>query len=95
MTNKQIDELTCRRLQESPGEATDPIFLRECIMNPNVPKNESEWWAKAHVETLEAVIKKYAGHITFPPQAACQIGERINGGISPCTCGYTAATKDK
>ena len=95
MTNKQLDELTRRRLQESPDEATDPIYLRECIMNPDVPKNESEWWAKSQIEKLEAVIKKYAGHITYPPQSACRIGERLEGGISPCTCLFSDEMKDK
>ena len=48
---------------------------------------------KRRVAKLEAVIKKYAGHITFPPHLVCQIGDRIEGGISPCTCGYSAAMK--
>jgi len=39
-----------------PCAATLPEELSEQIMNPNVPKNEREWWAYHHIESLGAEL---------------------------------------
>ena len=36
-----------------PGKTIDPKTIREKIMNPSIPKSESEWWAKMKIESLE------------------------------------------
>lgn len=43
-----------------PKAATPPSDLREQIMNPDVPKNDREWWASHHIEKLEAALRPFA-----------------------------------
>jgi hypothetical protein len=35
-----------------PCKATDPQELERQIMDPNIPKNEREWWAAREIERL-------------------------------------------
>jgi hypothetical protein len=41
---------------EGAGQATDRAVLEQQIMDPNVPKNEREWWAAREIERLRAAL---------------------------------------
>ena len=40
-----MDDKTCK-------QATPSASLEEQILNPNIPKNEREWWASKHIKYL-------------------------------------------
>ena len=38
------------------GQATSRVDLERRIMDPNIPKNEGEWWASREVERLRELV---------------------------------------
>lgn len=49
-------------------EATLPFMLEQQIMDPNVPKNEREWWASSEISKLRSDVerlKTYNNTLTF------------------------------
>jgi hypothetical protein len=51
-------------------QATPSASLEEHIMDPNVPKNEREWWAANEIERLRAALTEIrdAGPMTLDDQ---------------------------
>jgi hypothetical protein len=41
-------------------QATPSSSLEQQIMDPNVPKNEREWWAAEEIERLRAALEPFA-----------------------------------
>lgn len=39
------------------SKATDPCDLEKRILDPNIAKNEAEWWARERILELEARLK--------------------------------------
>lgn len=49
------------KTDERAGQATDRAELERQIMDPNVPKNEREWWAAREIERLRTPASGGAG----------------------------------
>ena len=44
-------------MNDKPMQATEPEVLENYIMNPNIAKGESEWWACHEIERLRSKCK--------------------------------------
>jgi DNA gyrase/topoisomerase IV subunit A len=45
-------------MNEKASKATDPCDLERQILDPNIAKNEAEWWAGRRIQELEEEAKR-------------------------------------
>jgi hypothetical protein len=56
-----IDSIPSCGSENQSALATDPKELERQIMDPNVPKNEREWWAAREIEKLQDLLLEEDG----------------------------------
>lgn len=52
-----INDTAMQDIFDGACRATDPCDLERKILDPNIAKNEAEWWARERILELEAKIK--------------------------------------